>query len=193
MSVFDDFFVQYNNQSVEYSDPSNPYQCMDLAGKWCEKLGIPYESIRHLYAKDVFLAPTSLTRQYFDIIKNVTNDPNSKPVKGDLVVFGTQVGYAGHISLEPGLSTGYNLTTFDQNWDTPHFYHIDAQGKRIPYCRLVTHTAYFGCLGWLHPKAIVPPAPIDYKALCLQVKQQVNAGDSDTIKVIKIRELVAKV
>ena len=134
---FNQFFNQWNGKSIEFSDATNKYQCMDGAGKWCEFLGIPYEAIRHLYAYQVWTQPTALTKKYFDLIPN---GPVNTPQAGDLVVFGTKVGYAGHISIDKGKSNSRDYVGFEQNWN----------GKQ--YMTTVTHYNYYGILGWLRPK-----------------------------------------
>lgn len=152
------FVTQNINQSVEKEDASALDQCFDLAFAWCDALGIPRSAIRHQYAYQIWANPTDETRKYFDLIPNNPND-TKHPVAGDIVVFKVTPSIpVGHVSIEPGKSDGYNAITFDQNWDTAHYYHVDAHGNRIPYCRMVVHSGYYGVVGWLRPK--IQPLPV---------------------------------
>jgi len=136
--LFDQFFSKYNGKDVEAEDSSNLNQCFDLAFLWCDSLGIPRSSVRHLYAYQIFTQPTSETKQYFKLI---TNSPDGIPQVGDLVIFGTKVGTAGHVCISNGTGDTKTFQSLDQNWGT-----TPSQKKT----RIVTHN-YTGCLGWLRP------------------------------------------
>lgn len=168
---FNKFFNLYNGKGVEYSDPSNPYQCMDAAGKWCEFLGIPYEAIRHLYAYQVWTQPTDLTRKYFDLIPNSAT--NVAQV-GDLVIFGQKVGTAGHISIGTNKSNSMDYVGFEQNW----------AGKK--YLTTVVHQKYNGVLGFLRPKNITNSD--DQKEQ--KIKDILNSPGTSTEHLSKIRQVL---
>ena len=131
--MYQDFFNQYNGKPVETEDPSNRDQCMDLAFAWCDALGIPRETIRHLYAYQVFTEPNDATRQHFQLIPNT---PDGVPEQGDLIVFSTVVGPAGHICIATGTGDANTFQSFDQNWNGH------------AYTETVGHS-YNGVLGWL--------------------------------------------
>ena len=153
-SLFNGFIAQWDGKSCEMEDPSALDQCMDLAFAWVDALGIPRDTIRHGYAYQVWATPNPDTTTYFDLIPNT---PDVIPLKGDLAIFGTVNGIpVGHISIETGKSDVNNLITFDQNWDTLHYYHLDEQGNHIPYCRTVVHANYYDCVGFLRPKTTEP-------------------------------------
>ncbi len=153
---FNQFFNLYNGKSIEFSDPTNKFQCMDGAGKWCEFLGIPYEAIRHLHAYQVWTQPTDLTRKYFDLVPN--GPTNITPV-GALVVFGQSVGPSGHISIGEKESNSKDCITFDQNWS----------GKQ--FMTTVNHVSYKGVLGWLVPKDVK-----NWDIVVDRMKAALNAG-----------------
>ncbi len=159
--LFDEFQAEWNNKSAEAEDPTNKDQCMDLAFLWCDKLGIPRETIRHGYAYQVWAAPAPITYQYFDLIPNTDT---FVPLKGDIAVFGITNGIpVGHIAVTTGSSDINNLITFDENWDTLHYYHVDPQtGEHLPYCRTVVHANYYGMknTGFLRLKTQEQPAPV---------------------------------
>ena len=138
--LFTQFFNTWNGKPCEVNDPTNKNQCMDLAYAWIDMLKIPRETIGHLYAYQVYTQPKDSTRQYFDLIPNT---PTGVPQLGDLVVFGTKVGIAGHICISTGKGNTNQFESFDQNWN----------GKQ--YGTLVQHN-YNGVLGWLYPKNVVP-------------------------------------
>lgn len=150
----DEFISINNGKPLEVEDPSNRDQCFDLALGWCDALGIPRETIRHLNASEIWTDPTDLAVQYFDFIPNT---PNGIPQKGDIVVFS---GKVGHVSVATGKGDSNTFESWDENWDTAHFNAgIDPKtGLLIPICRFLTHQ-YNDVLGWLHPKSVVPPQP----------------------------------
>lgn len=139
MIDYETFIRQNLGKPVEKEDPSAPDQCMDWAFAYLDDvLGIDRATIRHQYAYQVWTMATDFTRQYFDLVP-VSND--NPPKKGDLVIFSTVVGYAGHIVVASG-NADKNAKTFqstDQNWNGHKF---------IEY---VWHS-YNGVLGALRPK-----------------------------------------
>lgn len=171
---YSEFYNEWNGKFIEYSDPTNPYQCMDEAGKWCEKLGIPYEAIRHLYAYEVWTKPTELTRKYFDLVPN--GPKNIAPV-GSLVIFDKTVGPAGHISIGTPQSNPKDLISFDQNWGNPK------------YCRIVAHISYKGVLGWLVPKTTLDKR----QEILNQIDAQIHGGTSLDSKFSQIKFLIGQV
>lgn len=114
MSKFQQFSENIPNQAIEVSDKSNIYQCMDLAYLWLFVLGFPKATIQHLYAYEVFTKASELTRKYFEVIPNT---PDFIPEEGDLGVFGTEVGVAGHICIIRKGSTLAKIQSLDQNWN----------------------------------------------------------------------------
>ena len=113
MSKFKQFIENIPNQAVEVSDKNNIYQCMDFAYLWLFVLGFPKATIQHLYAYEVFTKATDLTRKYFEVIPNT---PEFVPEQGDLGIFGTEVGVAGHICVIDEGSTQSKVVSWDQNW-----------------------------------------------------------------------------
>lgn len=144
---FQEFFGKYDGQSVEIEDSSAKYQCMDLVFAWVDFLGIPRESIRHSLAYQVYSNPVETTNQFFNIYPNT---PEGVPQAGDIVIFGTQVGPAGHCCIASGNGDINSFESFDQNWNTQSDFHVDSNGNHIPYSHLVIHN-YSGVLGWLRP------------------------------------------
>jgi len=112
-----EFINKYNGKGVEVEDPSNRDQCMDLAFAWLDNLGVPRATIRHLYAYQAFSQPNDLTRQYFDLVQG-------KASPGDLIVWNTQVGIAGHISIFVSGNFPTGFTSFDQNWPSGSKSHL---------------------------------------------------------------------
>lgn len=170
---FNQFFNQYNNQSVEAEDPSALDQCMDLAFKYCDFLAIDRAAIRHQYAYQIWDQANATTRQYFDLFPNTTT---FIPQTGDIAVFGIVNGIpVGHVSIV-GIGSNINdLTSFDQNWDTLHYYHtvtINGVVTRIPYSRTVVHAGYYGVKGFLRPKA----SPVNWDDIRQKMLNALNAG-----------------
>lgn len=137
--TFNQFFKDFNGKFVEAEDPNNKFQCMDLAFRWCDYLSIPRETIRHLYAYEVYTLPNDLTIKYFELVPNT---PNAVPQTGDLVIFEKKVnGTAGHISISAGSGNINYFDSFDQNW---------SADKRIS--TIIGHD-YKYVLGWLRSRA----------------------------------------
>lgn len=155
--TFSDFFNKYNGKAVEREDSSNLDQCFDLAFAWCDEQGIDRAAIRHLYAYQIFTQPTDTTRKYFDLIPNTRT---GVPQSGDMVIFGTAVGFAGHVCIASGKGDTNTFESLDQNWDTAHFNmgKDPNTGLLIPYTRMVTHNYNF-CLGWLRVRQQAPAQP----------------------------------
>lgn len=134
---FNQFFNIWNGKFCEVSDPSNLNQCMDLCYAWCDFLNIPRDTIRHLFAYEVFTQPLDITLKYFE---HVPNTPAGIPPVGSLVVFSKDIGgTAGHIAISSGRGDTNNFESFDQNFGTDK------------HCRLVSH-GYSAVLGWLTPR-----------------------------------------
>jgi len=114
MSKFQQFIENIPNQAVEVSDKSNIYQCMDFAYLWVFILGFPKATIQHLYAYEAFTKASDLTRKYFEVIPNT---PEFVPKQGDIGIFGTEVGTAGHICVIDDGCTQSKIISWDQNWN----------------------------------------------------------------------------
>lgn len=137
--ILDQLIAQNLGKPVEKEDPSNLDQCFDWAFAYVDVLGIPRSAIRHLRAYEIWTLATAETRQYFDLIPN---SPSFIPQKGDMPIFGTEIGPSGHVSTATGIG---NLNTFqsaDQNWN----------GHK--YIEYITHSygGSQGLLGVLRPK-----------------------------------------
>lgn len=109
MANLNDFINANNGKGVEVEDPSNRDQCMDLAFAWLDANGIPRATIRNLYAYQAWTNASNYTKQYFDLVQG-------NPSPGDLIVWGTSVGTAGHIAIYVSGNFPSNFTSFDQNW-----------------------------------------------------------------------------
>jgi len=176
MSQFSQFSANIPDQAVEVSDKSNIYQCMDLAYLWVFCLGFPKATIQKLYAYQTFTQANDLTRQYFDVI------PNSDtfiPKEGDLGVFGTGVGVAGHICVCTGVGNLKTFQSIDQNW------------AGVQRAVKVTHT-YTNFLGVLRPKAVAGAACLignndEGSALFAKLVHNSSIAD-DTVKYLGLAE-----
>lgn len=180
------FIADNNNKSVEVEDASALDQCMDLAFKYCDVLGIDRAAIRHAYAYQVWAQPNEFTRKYFDLIENT---PTFIPRTGDLAVFKIINGIPiGHISIVAPGSDINNLVSFGQNWDTLHYYHLDSFGNHIPYCRTVVHYAYYGVAGFLRPKLTTQPVGDDI--LVNKIKTVIDSSASPHDKIVQIKAIL---
>lgn len=136
--VFEQLVAQNLGKPVEKEDPTNVDQCMDWIFAYVDALGIPRSTVRHLLAYQVWTQATNETRQYFDLIPNTTT---FVPKKGDIGVFGTGVGTAGHVCLTDGNGDTKTFQSADQNWN----------GHK--YIEYIWHN-YNSFLGVLRPKQV---------------------------------------
>ena len=76
--------------------------------------------------------------------EKIKNTPDGLPQKGDIVIWGTEIGPYGHIAvfIEGNLNT---FTSFDQNFPIGSLCHKQSH-------------SYKGVLGWLHAKTAVVDA-----------------------------------
>lgn len=130
------FVSNLNGQFVEVSSKEALYQCMDLAYLWVFALDYPKETIQNSLAYLVYTNPKPITKEYFDLIPNT---PEAVPKDGDLVVWGTGFGPAGHIAIALGGGTTSSFRCFEQNAPLGTNAHISQRN-------------YKNVLGWLRPK-----------------------------------------
>lgn len=131
---YDEFIKEYNGKSFDYDGVSG-VQCVDLIKMYVDKVfGIKpsswgnakdyYENYENLPLKNYF---TKIAYKLFLV-----------PQKGDIVVFGTEVGNIyGHISIATGDGDTKQFYSYDLNWN----------GKTV---KKVEHN-YTGVLGVLRP------------------------------------------
>ncbi len=122
-SLLDGVFVDWDGW---YGD-----QCVDWAQIVNKSYGAP--ALTGAAAKDIW--NTYPQSHYTRIPNGATNFPS----EGDIVIWGTGIGPAGHIAVARKGCTSMLLKTMDQNFPT---------GSRV---HSVDHN-YKGCLGWLRRK-----------------------------------------
>lgn len=128
---FDQFIAQWNGKGLDH-DNYYGFQCYDLAHKYAiDVVGHDVPSLAA--AKDLW----TQTIEGYDKIKNT---PTAVPSKGDIVIWGTDVGPYGHVAVfVSGDENSFN--SFDQNWPVGSVCHIQPHN-------------YTGVLGWFHPKTL---------------------------------------
>jgi hypothetical protein len=143
------FVENLQGQFVEVSYREAIYQCMDLAYTWVFALGYPKATIQNLYAFQVYTNPKPVTKEYFDLIPNT---PNAIPEDGDLVVWSSGYGPAGHIAIALSGGTTSTFMCFEQNNPLGTSAHVQRRN-------------YDHVLGWLRPKKFEEntQAPIEFK------------------------------
>lgn len=136
--TFDEFKTKWNGKGIDF-DGAYGDQCMDLMHQYCvEVLGITDGRVLAApAAKDVWNTPV-FGKDKFEAIPN---SPTGVPQKGDIVLFGTEIGQYGHVAIVQS-ATLDKVTSFDQNWN----------GHQ--YCETITHSygGSQGILGWLRFK-----------------------------------------
>ncbi len=171
---FDQFFGKYDQKPVDF-DGNAKYWCVDvyrMAVK--EVLGFPQSP---LVGSAYQIWDTYLT-QYFDRIERT---PTNAPIKGDFVIWGTEVGADGHTAIckdgDPN-----QLTSFDQNWPVGSLAHFQPH-------------SYWGVKGWLRKREITqppteptPPTELPTESVppvnpCEAVEEQLALSEAEKIKV----------
>lgn|SRR3990167_4795648 len=165
--VIQEFFDKWNSKGIDF-DSFYGFQCMDLAHQFAvdvNKQDIPSAPA----AKDVWNKNCS----GYDKIKNT---PEGVPQKGDIVIWGTEIGQYGHIAVfDHGDSNSF--TSFDQNWPVGSL------------CHYQNHS-YKGVLGWLRIKSaiITQPTPQPVKIPLISEIYQGILGVTASADEIKARE-----
>ena len=92
-----DFVNKYKNKPLEWVDPNNKNQCMDLVVAWIEE-GLGHSRLTNgiFYAYQLFTNPTLLLKENFEIIPNT---PTGVPQAGDIMVWSAAYGPAGHTAI----------------------------------------------------------------------------------------------
>ena len=147
----DQFFGKYDQKPIDF-DGYYGYQCMDLYRQFVEEsLGFP-QSPPVAGAVDVWV---TYLKEHFDRIDNTLE---AIPVKGDIIIWGYDVGKWGHIAVCKD-GDQMSFTSFDQNWPSQGY--VDANGnfQGTGVCHFQGHS-YNGVLGWLRVKA-PPEVPAD--------------------------------
>jgi len=156
MKILDQFILENNNKPLEVYDPSNKNQCVDLVLGWLKKLGlgdlIPL-GIANAY--QIYSPSTPSLKAHFDII---ANSPTAVPQAGDIVVWSSAYGPAGHTAVATGKGDTKSFEAFSQN---------DPTGKP---CILKTYT-YSKVLGWLRPKVL----PVDQPDMNDQERKDIES------------------
>ncbi len=165
---FDKFVSESIGKPVEVSDPSNLNQCMDLAFKWCDEIGVDRTAITHLYASQIWTNPNDLTIKYFEMIPNT---PLGIPQIGDIVVF--KGGVAGHVSVATGVGDTNSFQSFDQNW-----------GTTVNKCGYITHV-YDNVLGFLRFREPQVPVQAEFTDQTIISKELLNYPQDLEIQQIR--------
>jgi len=130
---FDDFIKLYTGIPCDF-DGSYGTQCMDLAHFY-------KYIILGIHDKTTLSAPTAAQvwgLNYPTLFDKITNAPTNFPLRGDIIIWGTAVGSAGHIAICTKADKD-NFESFDANWPVGSNPHLQAHN-------------YNGVLGWFRFK-----------------------------------------
>jgi hypothetical protein len=134
---FDDFIKLYTNIPCDF-DGSYGTQCMDLAHFY-------KYIVLGIHDKTTLSAPTAAQvwgLNYPTLFDKIPNSPTNFPLRGDIIIWGTTIGSAGHIAICTKADKD-NFESFDANWPVGSNPHLQA------------HT-YNGVLGWFRFKGQLP-------------------------------------
>lgn len=138
-----DFVVASEGQCLNpHNDPWG-CQCVGLADAWANNLGHPLPLV--IVAMD-FIGTSPPGWRW------IANSPSNAPELGDLVVWDSRIGPAGHIDLCIGPVNTATFGGLDQNW-------FNSNAVTGSPAAVVVHS-YYGVAGWLHPRGGTPtPMP----------------------------------
>jgi hypothetical protein len=150
--TLDEWFGKYNGQPMDY-DGAYGNQCVDVFSFYIHDFG--FQEISGV------AAAYQLWDNAGDGYLKIENTPSAVPQKGDIIVWGTLIGAWGHVAIFHDGDVN-SFTSFDQNW--PMEGYTDANGNFIGtgVAHFQYHNNYFGVVGWLRPRALIPapkPAP----------------------------------
>lgn len=162
--TFDQFITTWNGRGIDF-DGYYGDQCMDLMHQYCvEVLGLSDSRILAApTAKDVWLTSV-FGKEKFEAISNT---PTGVPQKGDIILWGTGIGPAGHVAIFIE-GDANKFKSFDQNFPT---------GSK---CHIQDHT-YIGVLGWLRYKGTTD---ITYKGYDLTNRDSMKIAVDILVKVL---------
>lgn len=133
-------FVAFWNGRVAHWPTGIGGQCVDLVNFWLSNCGLPPFTGEYAYQEAGEAWPRA---------RWVANTPSGVPSPGDVVVWGTGIGTAGHTDVFVS-GTVDSFTGFDQNWPVGSPCHIQPH-------------SYEFVLGWQHLEVscvgVSPPPP----------------------------------
>lgn len=134
----DQYFGKYDQKYLDW-DKAFGFQCMDNYRFFCkEVIGSPQSPAVY----GAYQVWDTYLQDYFDRIEKT---PTNCPIKGDIVIWGQEIGQYGHIGIcKDGDSQSFN--SFDQNYPTGSPCHFQPH-------------SYYGVLGWLRKKEPTSPEP----------------------------------
>jgi len=143
IATFNTWLAKVDGKKVETVDPTNKYQCVDLAVSWLDALGIPRLAggssiFPHLHAYQIYTVWSGEKLKYFT---RHANTPDAMPQKGDLIVWGSTYGTSGHVAV------------CTDNVDLNAFWAV-SQNDPIGSATFVRRYNYNHVLGWLRYKTV---------------------------------------
>lgn len=136
--TFEEFFNKYNGKFVDRYDLSAKYQCVDLFLAYIDEVLGLGSMIPLGIASAYQIWKLNKLEPYFDFIANT---PDAIPQKGDIVIWGSSYGPAGHVAIATGEGNLNWFKAFSQN---------DPLGTNSH----VVVYSYNHVLGWLRRKGI---------------------------------------
>ena len=185
--TFSEFLTKYNGKGIDY-DHSFGNQCVDLYRQYVQEvLNLPQSPP----VKGAAWIRSTYDKNLYDWLDNTIT---AVPKFGDILIWDTRAGGGfGHVAIYIRGNVLY-FTSFDLNWPSQGYY--DQYGNFIGtgLCHEQGHNYFGGLVGWLRPNVAPTSPPVlqnppPQTPREQEIKNIVTGGDSDTIKVIKIRDL----
>lgn len=164
---YSDFIKKYNNKKVDRWDTSNLNQCTDLFLAYLDEvLGLAsIIPIGIVNAYDIY----NKTHKFTPHSTKIKNDPNAIPQYGDVIIWGSGYGPAGHVAI---------FTEGDVNK-----FKAFSQNDPIGSSCVIKEYTYRNVLGWLRPNNM-PKEQSDLDA-CLIAHSQCMSKVGEQEQMIK--------
>lgn len=165
--TLDELINEYEGQRVFLTDPDYLGECTQICKIWAKRNGWPIPNSGGTNKALDY-------KNYRNGYEFIENTPDNVPTAGDIVVWGRQVGYYGHVAI---FVSGNEMLfkSFDQNW---------PQGSS---CHTQDHN-YFGVIGWLH---LLPVKPLEAPVAAFEHAFNTNLTpgmvDNEEVKILQQR------
>lgn len=132
---YSDFIKKYNGKKVERFDPNAKYQCVDLFLQYIDEvLGLAsIIPVGIVNAYDLY----NKTHKFTPHSTKIKNDPNAIPQYGDVIIWSSGYGPAGHVAI---------FTEGDVNK-----FKAFSQNDPVGSACVIKEYTYKNVLGWLRP------------------------------------------
>ena len=136
--TIDQFISKWRGKKVEVYDPTNKYQCVDLVLEFIKEQG--HGDLIPLGIGNAYELWTKTPKKVLDHYVKVKNTLEAIPQAGDLIIWSSKYGPAGHTAIASGWAGQTQFEAFSQN---------DPEGAPC----IIKRYNYNNIYGWLRLKS----------------------------------------